>query len=98
MLSLSDKEVKESIKKNEENLTLRFNTCIILMNNIEDVVTSANKTWKTIYYLHKSSDFPIQVEDKDEEEEDDEKEEEIEEINLDKGEEQEATKEGVPKI
>ena len=39
MSSLSDKEVKESLKKNEEKLTLRFNTCLILMNSVEDVVT-----------------------------------------------------------
>ena len=79
MLSLSDKEVKESIKKNEEKLTLRFNTCLILINNTKDVVTTATKTWKNIYYLHKPSDFVVQVE---EEEEEEEKEEEIEIDNI----------------
>ena len=99
MLSVRNKEVKESLKKNEEKLTLRFNTCLILMNNIEDVVMSANKTWMNIYYLHKPSDFPIQINGKDEEEEkDEEKEKEFEKINLDKEEEQEATKEGLPEI
>ena len=29
MSSLDDKEVKESLKKNEEKLTLRFNTCLV---------------------------------------------------------------------
>ena len=48
MLSLNDKEVKESLKKNEEKLILRFNTCLILMNNIEDVVNSATRTWTNI--------------------------------------------------
>lgn len=66
------------------------------MNKIEDVVTSANKTWKNIYYLHKPSDFPIQVEGKDEEKEEEEKEEEFQKIDLDKEEEQEAIEEGLP--
>ena len=61
MSSLSDREVKVSLKKNEQNFTLRFNKCLILMNSIEDVVTSANKNWKNIYCLHKPSDFPIKV-------------------------------------
>ena len=67
MLSLTDKEVKESLKKNEANLTLRFNTCLILMNSIEDVVTTTTKTWKNIYYLHKPRDITIQVEEEGEE-------------------------------
>ena len=62
MMSLNDKEVKDSLKKNEEKITLRFNTCLILMNNIEDVVTTTTKTWRNIYCLHKPSEFPVQVE------------------------------------
>ena len=96
MSSLSDKEVKESLKKNEAKLTLRFNTCLILMNNIEDIVTTITKTWKNIYYLHKPSDFLVQVE---EEEEEEEKEEEIQIDNLDQEEEEhDVTKEGLPKV
>ena len=53
---------------------MRFNTCLILLNNIEDVVNIATKTWKNIYFLHKPSDFLMQVE---EEEEEEEKEEEL---------------------
>ena len=92
MLSLSDKEVKESLKKNEEKLTLRFNTCLILLNNIEDVVTTTNKTWKNIYCLHKPSHFLVQVEE--------EEEEDFQKVDLDKEEveEEEATKEGLPEI
>ena len=76
MLSLNEKELKDSLKKNEEKLILRFNTCLILINNIEDVVSSENETWKNIYRLHKLSDFPVQIEEEEEEEEE-EKEEEI---------------------
>ena len=83
MLSLNDKEVKESLKVNEENLTLWFNTYLILIKDIKHVLRNAKNTWKSIYLLHKQSDFPIQVDDKDEEEEkDEEREEEIEKITL----------------
>ena len=68
MLSLTDREVKESIKKNEEKLTLRFNTCLILMNDIEHVVRNATNTWKNIYLLHKLSDFVVHISDKEDDE------------------------------
>ena len=51
MPSLSDKEVKESLKKNEETITLRFNTYLILLNDIEHVIKNATNTWKNIYVL-----------------------------------------------
>ena len=66
------------------------------MNNIKDVVTTTNKTWKNIYYLHKPSEFPLQVEE-EEEEEDEEKEEEIQIDNLEEK-ELDATEEGLPKV
>ena len=75
MLSLTNKEVKEFLKKNEEKLTLRFNTCLILMKDVEHVVKNSTNTWKNVYLLHKSSDFPINISDKDEED-DQEKDEE----------------------
>lgn len=66
--SITDTEIKESIKKNEENLTLKFNTCLILIKDIEHVVKNATNTWKNIYRLHKPSDFLVDVKDDDEEE------------------------------
>lgn len=51
MPSLSDKEVKESMKKNEEKHTLKFNTCMILVNDIEHVVKTTTTTWKNVYKL-----------------------------------------------
>ena len=88
MPSLCDKEVKESLKKNEEKLILRFNTCLILMNIIEDVVNYTTKKWKSIYCLHKLSDFPMQVEEEGEEEEEEKREEEIQIESLDREEEE----------
>ena len=67
MPSLNNKEVKESLKKNEEKLTLKFNTCLGLMKDIDHVVKNATNTWKNIYLLHKPSDFPINVNDEDDE-------------------------------
>ena len=48
MWSLSDKEVKGSIKKNEENLTLKFNTCLVMMKDIESMVKITITTLKNI--------------------------------------------------
>ena len=76
MPTLSDKEIKESIKKNEENLTLGSNTCLVLLNDIEHIVKNATNTWKNVYPLHKLSDFLVSVSDK--EEDDDEKKEDEE--------------------
>ena len=74
MPSMNDKEVKESLKKNEENLTLRFNTWLILMNDTEHVVKNATNTWKNIYVLYKRSDFFVNVSDKDDDEHEKDKE------------------------
>ena len=51
--SLSDEEVQESLKKNEERITLKFNTCLNLINDIEHVVRNAKNTWNNIYSLKK---------------------------------------------
>ena len=76
MSSLDDKEVKESLKKNEENLTFRFNTCLVLLNDIEDVVRNAKNTWNNVYLLHKPSDFVVSVSDKEEDDDEQKKDEE----------------------
>ena len=60
-----DKEIKDSLKKNEQKLTLKFNTCLVLMKDIEHVVRNATNTWKNVYLLHKLSDFPVNVNDDD---------------------------------
>ena len=44
MPSLNDKEVKESLNKNEEMLTLRFNTYLVLLNDIGHIVRNATNT------------------------------------------------------
>ncbi len=75
MPNLTNKEVKESLKKNEENLTLIFNTCLILLKEIEHVVKNATNTWKNIYLLHKLSAFPKSISDKDDEDEQEKDEE-----------------------
>ena len=71
MPSVTDKEVKESIKRNEEKLTLKFDTCLVLMKYIEHVVKNAKNTWKRVYLLRKMDDSSVTVSEKDD---DDEKE------------------------
>ena len=42
--SIIDKEVKESIKKKEDKLFLKFNTCLVLMKDIEHAVRNVIDT------------------------------------------------------
>ena len=49
MLSLNEKEVKESLKMNEKKITSEFNTCLILLKDIESMVKSNTTIWKNIY-------------------------------------------------
>ena len=64
MPNVTDKEVKEYLKKNEKKLTPKFNTCLILLKDIESMVKSNTTTWKNIYRWHKPSDYVVQVDDK----------------------------------
>ena len=61
MPTVKGKEVKESIKRNGEKLTLKFNTCLVLMKNIENFVKNARNTWKNVYLLHKMDDFSVTI-------------------------------------
>ena len=70
LLSILDAEVKESLKKNEDKMTLKFNTCLILMKDIEHVVKNATNTWRNVYHLHKPSKFLVEVKDDDDDDED----------------------------
>lgn len=95
-MSIIDTEGKESIKKNDDKMTLRFNTCLILIKDIEHVVKNATSMWKNVYHLHKKSDFPVEV--KDDYSDDEEEETYIEPTHFDNEEveedkEEEATKE-----
>ena len=101
MPSLIDREVKESIKKNEEKLTLKFNTCIVLMKDIEHVVKNAKNTWKKVYLLHKMDDFSVTISEKDDDDDKEEKDKEendeetthFDNIDNEEEKEQEATEE-----
>ena len=77
MSSLSDKEVKESLTKNKENMTSKFNAFLILSKDIESIVKSNTTTWKNIYILHKPSEEVLQVDDEKDDEEDVEKDYEV---------------------
>ena len=57
--NMKDAEINKSLKDNEDKMTPKFNTCLILMKDIEYVVRNATSTWKNIYHLHKPSEHPI---------------------------------------
>ncbi len=78
LLGLTNVEVKEALKKNEDKMTIRFHTCLILIKDIERIVKDAIEEWKGIYHLHNPSDHPSEIKD---DEEDDNDDEEVEEGN-----------------
>lgn len=94
--NLNKKEVKESLMKNEEQFTLKFNTCMILLKDIKYVVKETTITCKKIYQLDQPSDFVFHVDDKDDEDEEENieiKDSVLDDFNLDnEEEEQEATR------
>ena len=67
MSSLKNAEVNKALKENENKMTLRFNTCLILIKDVELVVKSAKNTWKKIYHLHKPSEHLVEIKDDDDE-------------------------------
>lgn len=92
MPNLSHKEMKESLKKNVKKFTLKMNTCMILLKDIEYVMKVGTTTWKNIYKLHQPSGFILHVDDKDDEDDIEIKDDELDYVNLnDEEEEQEAT-------
>ena len=48
MPNLKNAKVNKALKENEGKMTLKFNTCLILIKNIESIVKSATTTWKNI--------------------------------------------------
>ncbi|GLJ50222.1 hypothetical protein SUGI_1069110 [Cryptomeria japonica] len=75
--NLTYKEVKEALKKNEHQMTLRFHTFLVLSKQIEAIVNNATIVWKRIYNLPMPSDPTVTIEgDKDDEEDEEKKEEE----------------------
>ncbi|GLJ28879.1 hypothetical protein SUGI_0569230 [Cryptomeria japonica] len=75
--NLTYKEVKEALKKNGHQMTLRFHTFLVLSKQIETIVNNATIVWKRIYNLPMPSDPTVTTEgDKDDEEDEEKKEEE----------------------
>ena len=79
LLSILDVEVKQPLKKNEDKMTLKFNTYLILMKVIEHVVKDSTNTWKNVYHLHKPSYFLVDVKDDDDDDEEEDNDEEDDE-------------------
>ncbi|GLJ12451.1 hypothetical protein SUGI_0191030 [Cryptomeria japonica] len=60
--NLTYKEVKEALKKNEHQMTLRFHTFLVLSKQIEAIVNNATIVWKRIYNLPMPSDPTVTTE------------------------------------
>ncbi|GLJ26886.1 hypothetical protein SUGI_0525910 [Cryptomeria japonica] len=83
--NLTYKEVKEALKKNEHQMTLRFHTFLVLSKQIEAIVNNATIVWKRIYNLPMPSDPTVTTEGEKEEDEEDEEEKEEEEVAEEEG-------------
>ncbi|GLJ27649.1 hypothetical protein SUGI_0542560 [Cryptomeria japonica] len=79
------KEVKEALKKNEHQMTLRFHTFLVLSKQIEAIVNNATIVWKRIYNLPMPSDPTVTTEGEKEEDEEDEEEKQEEEAAEEEG-------------
>ena len=98
--SLTNAKVNKALKENMNKMTLKFNTFLILIKEIEYVVKSTMNTWKSIYHLHKLGVEPVEIKD-DEDDSDENKEEEeaitekiqFDNVEIEEGVEEEATKE-----
>ena len=75
--TLIDAEVNKALKDNEKKMTLKFNTCLVLMKDIAYVVRNATNTWRNVYHLHKPSEKPMEI--KDDDDDDNDKDEEDDE-------------------
>ena len=64
--NLTDAEVKKALKDNENKMILKFNTCLVLMKNIENVVKNYIDVWKDVFHLPKPSEDPVEVKDDEE--------------------------------
>ncbi|GLJ48668.1 hypothetical protein SUGI_1026660 [Cryptomeria japonica] len=83
--NLTYKEVKEALKENEHQMTLRFHTFLVLSKQIETIVNNATTVWKRIYNLPMPSDPTVTTEGEKEEDEEDEEEKEEEEAAEEEG-------------
>ena len=53
-------------------MILKFNTCLILIKNIELVVKHATDIWRDVFHLNKPTDETIEIKDDDSDQEDEE--------------------------
>ena len=70
--TLTDVEVNKALKDHENKMTLKFNTCLVVMKDIEYVVRNSMNTWRNVFHLHKLSEYPIEIKDDDDDSDKDE--------------------------
>ena len=69
---MTNAEVKKALKEHEGRMILKFNTCLILMKNIESVVKNATDVCRDVYHLNKPTDETVEIKDDDSDQEDEE--------------------------
>lgn len=74
MPNLTEVEVQKALKEHENMMILKFNTCLILMKNVESVVKNAIDVWRDVYNLHKPTEDPVEIKDDDSDKDEDDEE------------------------
>ena len=72
--NLIDAEVKKALKDNENKMILKFNTCLVLMKNVEHIVKNSIDVWKDVFHLPKPSEDPVEIKDDDSDKDEDNEE------------------------
>ena len=73
--TLTNVEVNKASKENENKMTLKFNTCLVLMKDIEYVVRNATNTWRNVFHLCKLSEYLVEIKDDDDSDKDEDNDE-----------------------
>ena len=71
---MTDAEVKKALKDNENRMILTFNTCLVLMKNIEHILKNYIDVWKDVFHLHKPSEDLVEIKDDDSDKDEDNEE------------------------
>ena len=78
-------------------MTLKFNTCLILVKNVESFVNSDTNTWKNLYGLHEPRIETIVIKDIEDDSDEQDEEATTETIQFDTIEVEEGIEEGTTK-
>jgi hypothetical protein len=72
--NLTKGKVKKALKEHEIRIILKFNTCLILMRNVESIVKNPTNVWRDVYHLHKHIEDLVEIKDYDSDKDEDDEE------------------------